>query len=147
VKSVGSLILNVKPGNPVTPVSEADLLADLSITDVRNTGTLDDYAGNIQATMLLKITDRWNDPGGGEQATMQDIPFPVDADCTPTAATSIGSACAVSTSINALVPGAIQEGKRAIWELGQIQVSDGGPDGDVTTADNSLFAVQGVFAP
>ena len=41
-----------------------------------------------------------------------------------------------------------REGQRAIWELGQIQVFDGGSDGDGdTTGDNTLFAVQGAFAP
>jgi hypothetical protein len=45
------------------------------------------------------------------------------------------------------VPGAITAGKRSVWELGQVQVFDGGADGDVTTADNSVFAVQGVFVP
>ena len=32
-------------------------------------------------------------------------------------------------------------------ELGTIQLLDGGPDGDGDTADNSLFATQGVFVP
>ena len=41
----------------------------------------------------------------------------------------------------------MQQGKRAVWQLGQIQVLDGGPDGAAATADNSLFAVQGVFVP
>jgi hypothetical protein len=36
---------------------------------------------------------------------------------------------------------------RAIWALDQVQVFDGGPDGVVATADNSLFAVQGIFVP
>ena len=44
-------------------------------------------------------------------------------------------------------PGIAREGKRAIWELSQVQVFDGGADGDADTADNTLFAVQGTFAP
>ena len=40
------------------------------------------------------------------------------------------------------------EGKRAIWQLGQVQVFDGGPDGTAATpSGNTLFAVQGVFVP
>ena len=40
------------------------------------------------------------------------------------------------------------EGQRAVWELGQVQVYDGGADGDAdTTGDNTLFAVQGTFTP
>jgi hypothetical protein len=45
------------------------------------------------------------------------------------------------------VPGAVKEGKRSIWQLGQIQVSDGGSDGLVGTAPNTVFARQGIFVP
>jgi hypothetical protein len=46
-----------------------------------------------------------------------------------------------------VAPGVIREGDRAIWQLGRMEVWDGGPDGDVDTADNSLFATQGLFVP
>jgi hypothetical protein len=36
---------------------------------------------------------------------------------------------------------------RTIWQLGQMQVFDGGPDGETGTAPNTLFAVQGLFVP
>jgi hypothetical protein len=40
------------------------------------------------------------------------------------------------------------EGRRAVWELGQVQVDGGGADRDAdTAADNTLFMVQGVFIP
>ena len=40
------------------------------------------------------------------------------------------------------------EGDRAIWQLGQVQLFDGGVDGDAeTAADNTLFATQGIFVP
>jgi len=45
------------------------------------------------------------------------------------------------------VPGAIREGKRSIWQMGQIQVSDGGADGQVGTTPNTTFARQGIFVP
>ena len=39
-------------------------------------------------------------------------------------------------------------GNRAIWELGEIDVFDGGPDGQAaTTSGNTLFAQQGLFVP
>jgi hypothetical protein len=41
----------------------------------------------------------------------------------------------------------IREAKRSIWQLGQVKVFDGGADGSVSTADNTLFEVQGLFAP
>ena len=34
-----------------------------------------------------------------------------------------------------------------MWELGQVQVADGGADGDAATEPNTIFAVQGVFVP
>src|SRR4029078_2378403 len=96
-------------------------------------------------------TDRFNGVagagGGTEPATLVDFPFPVTVGCTATGSTSIGAACAVSTSANAVVPGAITDGKRAIAQLGQVQVRDGGPDGAAGTADNDVFAVQGLFVP
>ena len=40
------------------------------------------------------------------------------------------------------------EGRRAIWQLGRVEVYDGGPDGDANTpAGDTLFATQGVFIP
>ena len=76
--------------------------------------------------------------------------------CTETADPAIGSTCAVTTSANTLVPQSIprpspdfvSEGRRAIWQLGQISVWDGGEDGFIeSTDDNTVLAVQGVFVP
>ena len=53
-----------------------------------------------------------------------------------------------ATTANAIVPGAVSDGERAIVQLGQIRVNDGGPDGLAATADgNQKFAAQGVFIP
>jgi hypothetical protein len=58
----------------------------------------------------------------------------------------MGSNCTVDTSLDAILPGAVTEGTRSIWQPGQIQVYDGGTDGLAsTTADNMLFLDQGVF--
>ena len=68
--------------------------------------------------------------------------------CSGTASGDTGATCSVTTTHNSLVPGTVPENARAIWQLGQIRVYDGGPDGDVDTASgNMLFAVQGVFVP
>jgi hypothetical protein len=53
----------------------------------------------------------------------------------------------VTTSADALTFGTVPESRRSIWQLGQTQVFDGGPDGDTATNDNSLFAVSGIFVP
>ena len=52
-----------------------------------------------------------------------------------------------STTFDAVLPGVIDEGERSVWEIGQIEVLDGGPDGDVDTPGNGVFARQGVFVP
>ena len=44
-------------------------------------------------------------------------------------------------------PGVAVEGARTVWELGQVEVRDGGADGDVFSEPNTTFAVQGVFVP
>ena len=46
-----------------------------------------------------------------------------------------------------MVPGAVKDVKRAIVEIGQLQVFDGGPDGVAATDPNTLFSVQGIFIP
>jgi hypothetical protein len=109
-----------------------------------------DYTGEVQGDAQIRITDHFNAvaPGGGtDPATVVDIPFPVVTGCTATANTGIGSTCAVTTSANAVVPGAVKDGKRAIVEIGQLTITDGGPDGVVATTPNTLFAVQGIFIP
>ena len=59
-----------------------------------------------------------------------------------------GGTCSAATTADAVAPGVVLEGMRAVWQLGQGRVFDGGADGDADTADdNTLFAVQGVFAP
>ncbi len=60
----------------------------------------------------------------------------------------MGSNCNTLTSAKAVVPGLITGGKRAIWELGQVSVYDGGADDDADTAgDNTLFMTQGIMVP
>jgi hypothetical protein len=41
----------------------------------------------------------------------------------------------------------VKDTKRAVVEIAQLQVIDGGPDGVVATAPNKLFGVQGIFIP
>ena len=140
--SVGSVLYKA--------VAAGDVSVDAAISDVRNASDLSDYEGGLQVSSVMRITDRTNSvsPGGdGDAATVLDIPFPVEVPCAATGSPGIGSSCSTSTSLNAVVPGAITSGKRAVWEFGQVQVYDGGPDGDTSTADNSLFAVEGFFTP
>jgi hypothetical protein len=147
---VGWINATVYTGDPLSPPDEADLLFQLSFKDVRRRSDFADYTGELKTQMTVRRTDRESGdvpPTIGIPATTADFPFSFVAPCTATASTSVGSTCGVNTSADALVPDAISEGTRMIWALDKIQVYDGGPDGDADTANNSLFATQGVFVP
>jgi hypothetical protein len=144
--SIGSVRYDVVVGNPSTPQSEADVQVGVSMTDVRKSD-LSDYTGELQISPSVRITDRNNGSSGSDLATTEDSPLPMTASCVATSSTSIGGTCSLSSSFNAVVPGAVVEGKRAIWQLGQVDVFDGGADGLASTAPNTLFARQGIFVP
>jgi predicted acyl esterase len=144
-QSLGFVRYVVLTGDPDTSADEADVRLVVSITDVRNKD-LSDYTGELEANAALQITDRLNGPSEDEPGT-GSTDFPVTVPCTATAADTIGGTCSVNTTFDAVTPGAIPEGKRSVWELGQVRVSDGGPDGDVDTGPNTLFAVEGIFVP
>jgi hypothetical protein len=159
---VGSVRYAVIVGIPGPP-DDADVKLNASLRDVRcrptgsRCGTANaagpaDYSGELRSTVKVRMTDKWNAtaPGGGpDSATVQDISIGVSLPCAQTAATSTGSTCAVTTTVNAFIPGdTVKDGKRTVWELGQVQVYDGGADGDGDTpAGDTLYAVQGLFVP
>ena len=145
-QALGAVRLTVAPGDPVTPADEADVSAQLSVTDVRRQGTLADYAGELQGVLAVRLTDGANGASQGEAATVSDLSFPITVPCVPTGGAA-GSTCSVVTSFDAVVPGSVREGKRSIWALDQVEVFDGGADGLASTTPNTLFAVQGVFVP
>jgi hypothetical protein len=79
---------------------------------------------------------------------VSDISFGFTIPCAPTLDPDTGAACTLDTTADALYPGAIAEGRRAIWQLGQVEVYDGGADSAAdTAADKTLFMKQGVFVP
>jgi hypothetical protein len=152
--SSGSLGLKQVGENPINPENgdQSDVEITASITDVKNQGSFTDYEGELRFVPTLRITDRFNGVTGAptqdEPATTMDVPLPFTVACTATDGPA-GATCNVSTTADAVTGGNVaQEGKRAIWELGQVEVFDGGSDGDAdTTGDNTLFAVQGLFTP
>jgi hypothetical protein len=126
--------------NPINPTNgdQADVQVNSQITDVRRKATPSQtYTGQIQLNLSTRITDRYNVT---DQATVQDVPFNVTGSCT-------NGTCSIATTFDAVMPNVIREAERSIWQLGQVRVFDGGPDGQVVTADNTLFEVQGMFAP
>jgi Subtilase family len=146
--STGFVVYNVIVGDPNTTANEADVKVDVTLTDVRRQGTLDDYAGELSVQHMVQITDRQNGPGQNEPATVQPFEYKFTVPCTATVSTTEGGRCALSSTFNVLLPGSVVEQKRAIWELGTVQVFDGGPDGQAsTTSGNTLFERQGAFVP
>jgi plastocyanin len=142
VNSLGSVTLSVlsAPG---------DLRIASSITDVRKKSDLSDYTGELQAKLPLRITDKYNGPSLTEPAT-GDTSLSVAFPCTatgPPADITLGSTCTITTTANAVAPGAVIDGNRAIWQLTNVEVYDGGADGLASTAGNTLFADQAVFVP
>jgi hypothetical protein len=143
---IGFVKVDAVVGNPGTAADEADAKYTISLTDIRQktTGT-PDYTGNLQAQFGLRLIDKDNGPS--EVGTLQDQTLNVTIPCATTADTSVGSTCAVTTTADAITPGIVKEGARAVWQMGQVRVNDGGADGNVATTPNGLFAVQGVFVP
>jgi hypothetical protein len=135
------------PGNSSTPADEADVKINLSLTDVRKKSDLTDYTGQLQLLQTMRLTDRLNGSAPVDPATVTDFGFPTTVPCTATADLNVGSTCSVSTTADAVLPGTILEIKRTVIELAQVKVYDGGSDGLAGTAGNTLFAVQGIFAP
>ena len=145
---VGSVRFGVQPGNSVTPADEADVMIETRVTDVRTTAGLNDYTGELEGRVSLRITDRLNGAGQNEGATVTDTPFSFAVPCTATSGTgNVGATCALNTSADAVVPGLVVETKRTIWQMGDVELRDGGPDGLASTQDNTLFARQGIFVP
>ena len=143
----GSVGFEAILGIPATPEDEADVGITASVTDVRLRSDNTDYAGELQGAIVLQITDRLNGTGLNEPATTSGVPFNFTIPCTTTLATTVGSTCALGTTADALLPGAVTEVKRSIWQMSDVRVSDGGPDGQASTPDNSPFLRQGVFVP
>jgi dipeptidyl aminopeptidase/acylaminoacyl peptidase len=141
----------ISPSPDPSDGDQADVTIEVSLTDVRRRADLTDYTGEVGLVLPLRVTDRFN----GSQyspsihpATATDTPLRMSVACTATDDVSIGSTCSATTSADSLMPGIALERQRAVWGLGQVQVYDGGADGDAdTTGDNTLFAVQGLFAP
>ena len=146
--SIGSVTFHVQVDNPVTPVDEADVLVNASLTDVRNKTDLSDYSGELRESNLIRITDTDNGgASGSDPATVSDFPMGFTMPCVTTASTTTGGACSVATSLDALVPGTVNGGNRSNWQLGEVTVSDGGSDGQASTTPNTVLARQGVFVP
>ena len=153
--SLSSVRLAVLTGDPSNPPDDADVAISVSITDVRNHPSGSDYSGRLLVTSTLKITDNANAAERPEPATTQEqaLQFPVQ--CSVTVETTRGGTCNLTTTYDALIPGAVTERQRAIWALDQVQVKDAGPNGTGYAScpptcgdgDETVFMRQGIFIP
>jgi hypothetical protein len=141
----GYMRFDVLAGNPATPADEADVKVGFFLDDIFNKD-LTDYTGELRPTITVRITDR--DGPDSVMSTEQDFLLPFVAPCTPNPDSLEGSACALTTTIESIYPGVIREGRRTIWRIEDLEVYDGGPDGDADTVPGqTLFARRGVFVP
>jgi hypothetical protein len=139
-----------------------DMGIDIAINDVRcvptgaRCGTANasgpaDYSGEMRASFTVRLTDHENatSPGGGiDPATVQAFTIDVPGSCVQSGSTSTGSACSSNTSMNAVIPGAVEGDRREVWALVTVRIFDGGADGQGDTpADNTVFMRPGVFIP
>jgi hypothetical protein len=158
--SIGRARIDVLPGDPLTTADEADAAFKTSISDVRCRaggivgcgGPLQDFTAGLREVFSIQITDKFNGGSSAEAATVQAfpafrMPFALAVPCTATPDPDKGATCAVATTLDAIDPDIVSEGRRATWELGQIQLWDPGADGNIDSDDNTLFAVQGLFVP
>ena len=145
--STGSMKASVMVGNPSTGTDEADVLLSLSLTDVRSA------AGSCRLRGRAVRTVRAAPHRQAEPALQLDTGHDgrphllVRCDLHAHSGLRGPDRLRPDSAQTAPVPSTVQEGRRAIWELGQGRVFDGGPDGDTATQDNTLFAVGGVFVP
>ena len=130
--SSGFAGFEVLGGSPSTPADDADVRVQVSITDVRRRADMADYTGNLQASTTVRVTDRVEGT-----STVSDIALPVQVPCAATAG-DVGSTCAVTTTLDAINPGTVDEGSRAVWQLSGFELLD---------ASAEVFARPGVFVP
>jgi hypothetical protein len=142
--ATGSLTMIVVPGNSSTTADEADVKLKLTATDVRKKSDLSDYTGQLKATAGVRITDRDNGPA---EVGVGDTTYSFTVPCAATGSTTIGSTCSINTTADALVANTIKEGTRAVWQLGKVDVLDGGADGVASTDPNTRYLTQGYFVP
>ena len=136
-------------------VISGDVRMDLSMSDIRNKPAGTDYTGRVLARVPLQITDRNNAAETPETGTVQTTQLEFPVDCVMTVSATIGSTCDNSTTVNAVIPGGVLDNQRSIWELGQVEIRDAGPNGTGYAScpptcgdgDESAFMRQGIFIP
>ena len=113
---------------------QADVRITSALTDVRCVAVSggcsaagSQYDGKLLGLMTLRTTDRRNGAAQTSAGSVTDSPFSWGLQCS-------GGDCSSTTSGDAVFPGLVPEGKRAIFEILQLEILDGGADGDLAAA-------------
>ena len=150
------------PGAPGPP-DDSEIEVIVAVNDVRCRaanaacpgGANSDYTGKILMSASMRLTDKLNGSPAVESATVQDFRVELPVQCAATASTEGGN-CALATTVNSLFPGSIVDGKRAIWDIGDLKVEDAGPNGTgygsgcpatCGDGDEAVFMRPGIFVP
>jgi hypothetical protein len=149
----GRLDYRTLVGSPSTPEDEADVGLSASLTGVFcrvagpacTGGPLSDFSGKLRLQFMVRITDRHN--ALGHATTLEQMYMVTDIPCSVTPTSAAGSKCNTTTTLDAVVPGVVPEGKRSNWELDNIVIYDGGPGGDHSTGSPTPFLVPGIWIP
>jgi hypothetical protein len=146
-----------------TPPEDSDIQAIITIRDVHCRATNSacpggpgsDFTGQVLVRSSVQITDKSNGPSGTESATVEELPLEIPVACVAVAGGE-GGQCDLTTTVEAFHPGALLDGKRAIWQFGEVTVRDPGANGTgygagcPTTCgdgDEQVFMRQGLFVP
>jgi hypothetical protein len=144
---IGSVTLKTIVGDSSTAQNDADVAITVNVSDVRCAaagndceGALSDYTGQLSLGLGgVRLTDQSASIFGEDGTTNTIFRFWAQVPCAGTVDPSVGSTCQVQTTVNAGLPGAVVEGKRAIWEIGRVELWDG--------EEANVFATQGIFVP
>ena len=157
-QSTGMGELAVVTGNSDSTADEADVSITASLTDIQATAG-GDYnpspsGPDLTLTARLRITDLSNCSGAGcagpygpTAATTTDLDFPVAVDCSSTPDPGVGAACAVTTSADAVMAGAVREGQNTYAQAFRLRLNDSGANGMRGDSDDRIFSTQGVYVP
>src|SRR4029079_4247770 len=110
---------------------------------------------SVMCGVTPRSTDNANAAAQPEPGTVQDLPFRFAVQCVTNTDATRGSDCNLATTADALIPAAVTETKRSIWERGDVIVRDAGPNGTGLAScpptcgdgDETVYMRLGIFVP
>jgi subtilisin family serine protease len=143
--------LTAVPGNAATSTDEADVTVSVSATDVRSgSATGADYnpvaAGpDLTLSVKVRISDMLNGVSLDQPGTVEDRVVAVPVACATTTSGTVGSSCSANTTLDAITPATVREGKFSVFQTFRARLLDSGANGVRNDADDRSFAMQGIY--